>query len=429
MSIVINNYRPSNVVISNKACLMILVILIDVLFLAGCVGLPGTEDQPDQAPTDTITPTKAHSPSQPVTISYIDMIDEANGWAIGGEQDPGDRLLRTSNGGLTWQEVTPPYWSADENAPGMLKTAFFLDTTSAWVTVYYLPQSDPPEGFQQYLAIWRTQNGGLNWEVSDPIELDIALIGPVDSQIYDPSPPPLMQFLSADHGWILIRDSRPGRFKYFAWMYTTRDGGQNWNNVFDPESDLLQMGIKTGMTFTDDKTGWSTTELEPVGIPFFRHTSDGGNNWTEIWLPPPEFDPGLVEYPYWCGNQHSPHLFSPTIGMLVVDCLIPEVTVQPTDLLYITVDNGRNWRTSPYPGGVLSMLNPRVGWALSRDIYQTNDGGHTWEKIKTVNWDGQFDFINERAGFAVARSEDRVALLRTFNAGRSWERLEPVLAP
>ena len=75
------------------------------------------------------------------------------------------------------------------------------------------------------------------------------------------------------------------------------------------------------------------------------------------------------------------------------------------------------------------MLNPRVGWALSRDIYQTNDGGQTWDKIKTVSWDGQFDFVNARSGFAVARSEDRVALVRTFNAGRSWERLEPVLVP
>jgi photosystem II stability/assembly factor-like uncharacterized protein len=145
-------------------------------------------------------------------------------------------------------------------------------------------------------------------------------------------------------------------------------------------------------------------------------------------LPLPEFDPDLVEPP-WCGNQHSPHLFSPSFGMLVVDCMIPGETVQPADILYITADSGRNWRSYPYPGGALLMLNPRVGWALSREIYQTNDGGQTWEKIKTVSWDGQFDFVNARSGFAVARSEDRVALVRTFNAGQSWERLEPVLEP
>jgi photosystem II stability/assembly factor-like uncharacterized protein len=454
--------------------------LIGVLFLAGCMGLPGTADQLDQVPTDTFAPTEAHpertpiitegeildpsqtvqlkgtspatsvvsdssiatpvstkssflslpalSAGQPVTISYIDMIDAANGWAVGGEQDPGDRLLRTHDGGLTWQDVTPPYRSANENAAGNLKNAFFLDTTSAWVVVYYLPQSGPTEGFQQYFTTWRTQDGGLNWEVGEPIELYIALIGPVDSQIFDPSPPPLMQFLGAEHGWILIRDTRPGMFTYFAWMYTTRDGGQHWKKVFDPDNGLLQGGIKTGMTFADEETGWSTTELEPVGDPFFRHTSDGGNNWAELWLPLPEFDPDLVEPP-WCGNQHSPHLFSPSFGMLVVDCMIPGETVQPADILYITADSGRNWRSYPYPGGALLMLNPRVGWALSREIYQTNDGGQTWEKIKTVSWDGQFDFVNARSGFAVARSEDRVALVRTFNAGQSWERLEPVLEP
>ena len=46
-----------------------------------------------------------------------------------------------------------------------------------------------------------------------------------------------------------------------------------------------------------------------------------------------------------------------------------------------------------------------------------------------MNWDGQFDFVDESAGFAVARSGDQVALVRTQDAGRSWEILEPVLAP
>jgi photosystem II stability/assembly factor-like uncharacterized protein len=466
--------------INKKTCISIPGILTAGLLLAGCMGLPGTADRPDQTPTDKFAPTEAHLertpiiteggilqstptvqlketatmtlaasisptatpgspissfmplpgllPGQQVTISYIDMIDEDNGWAIGGEQDPGDRVLRTNDSGHTWQDITPPYLSGNENAPGKLKNAFFLDTTSAWVIVYYLPQSDPPEGFQQHFATWRTQDGGLNWTVSEPVDLFIALLGPNDSQIYDPSPPPFMQFLDTDHGWTLIRDSRPGMFKYFVWMYKTRDGGQHWIKVFDPDSGLLQMGIKTGMIFADQETGWSTTELEPVGMPFFRHTTDGGNNWEEIWLPAPEVDPDLVEHP-WCGNQHSPHLFSPTSGMLVVDCLIPEGTVQPADILYATVDNGQNWRSDPYPGGTLLMLNPSVGWALSRDIYQTIDGGQTWEKLKTVNWDGQFDFVSERSGFAVARAEDRVVLVRTFNAGRTWEILEPVLAP
>ncbi len=453
-----------------------LLYLIGVLFLAGCLGLPGTADQPDQVPADTSAPTEvrlvrtpiktegetptvqsketstatpaasdspvgtpvstipsflplpALSPDQPVTISYVDMIDAANGWAIGGEQDPGDRLLRTRDGGLTWQEVTPPYLSADENSPGKLKNAFFLDTNSAWVVVYYLPQSDLPDDLQLFSTIWRTQDSGLNWEAGESIELNIMLYGNEDSQVIDPSPPPLIQFLDADHGWILIRDTGSGMHRYSASMYRTSDGGLHWENVFDPFSDVLQGGYKTGMTFADEQTGWSTTESYPVGEPFVRNTSSGGSDWSEIWLPPPDFDPDLVDRTF-CVDQYSPHLFSPTFGMLVVDCMTAEETDQPEDILYTTEDGGQNWRANPFPGGTLLMLNPRVGWALSRDIYQTTDGGNTWEEIKTVNWDGQFDFVNERSGFAVARSEGRVALVRTSDAGRSWELLEPVLAP
>ncbi len=449
------------------------IFLMGVILLGGCAGQPGTEAQPDLAATETSapsevvleptpsatedaaisasptvqleetstatvtaspTPVSANLPLPPlaageaVMITSIDMIDTVNGWAIGGDQDPGDRLLRTRDGGQTWQEVTPPYLSADENTTGILKKAYFLDTNSAWVAVYYLPQSDLPDEGQFFGNIWRTQDGGLSWEISEPIDLFITLYGSEDSQIIDPSPAPLMEFLDADHGWILIRDTGSGMHRYPAAMYRTRDGGLGWDNVFDPYSDILQGGYKTGMTFADEMTGWSTTDSYPVDEPFVRGTSDGGSDWSEIWLPPPAFDPDLVNRNY-CVEQHSPHLFTPNSGMLVVDCMTTDETNQPADILYSSEDGGENWRADPYPGCTLQMLNPRVGWGLSRDIYQTNDGGRSWEEIKTVNWDGQFDFVDESAGFAVARSGDQVALVRTQDAGRSWEILEPVLAP
>jgi len=381
---------------------------------------------PTPTPFPSATPAQlAPRPGQPITISYIDMIDAANGWAIGGNQDPGDRVLRTHDGGLTWQDVTPPFRSADEKAPGKLKNAFFLDTTSAWVAFYYLPQPVLPEDFQLYAIIWRTRDGGLTWEAGEPIELHITLLGSHDSPI-DPSPPPLMEFLDPQLGWILIRDIGSGMHTFSASLYTSSDGGLHWEKVFDPFSDgsPLQKAWKNAMTFANGQTGWSTTEGYPVSIAFYNFTSDGGKTWQLSYLPPPGFDPGLVEYA-WCVDQHSPHLFSPTFGMLVVDCKPGDERLQPADILYVTEDDGLSWYTRPYPGGRLLMLNPRLGWALSRDIYQTADGGRTWEMLKTVNWDGQFDFINEKTGFAVARSEDRVALVRTFDGGRSWVLLQP----
>lgn len=455
-------------------------VFIYTLILAGCAGTPGTAGQPDQAPTSTLspeetqleptaitteegilqaspsvpqpgtstaTPTVPEQPSgitlpteasylplppltsgQQVKISYIDMIDAANGWAIGGDQDPGDRLLRTRDGGQTWRDVGPAYLSPDKNAPGKIKNAFFLDPNSAWVAVYYLPQSDLQDSDPASSRIWRTLDGGLSWEVSEPIELFIMLFGSEDSEVIDPSPPPLMQFLDADHGWILIRDTGSGMHRYPVSLYRTSDGGLRWKNLFDAYGDVIQGGYKTGMTFADAQTGWVTTESYPVGEPFVRASSDGGSEWEEIWLPPPDFDPGLDDSGF-CVDQYSPHLFSATHGVLVVDCFTAEDSGQTEDILYTTEDGGGNWRSDPYPGGALQMLDPQLGWALSRDIFQTRDGGRTWEKLKTVNWDGQFDFVDQNTGFAVARSNGQIALVHTTDAGRSWEMLEPVLAP
>jgi hypothetical protein len=46
------------------------------------------------------------------------------------------------------------------------------------------------------------------------------------------------------------------------------------------------------------------------------------------------------------------------------------------------------------------MLSPRVGFALSRRIYQTLDGGVTWTAMKVVDWDGQFSWLDDRTGWA-----------------------------
>ena len=53
------------------------------------------------------------------------------------------------------------------------------------------------------------------------------------------------------------------------------------------------------------------------------------------------------------------------------------------------------------------------GWALGRDIYRTVDGGATWSFVHAVTWDGQFSFVDDQHGWAVARNEQEIALVRT----------------
>jgi photosystem II stability/assembly factor-like uncharacterized protein len=58
-------------------------------------------------------------------------------------------------------------------------------------------------------------------------------------------------------------------------------------------------------------------------------------------------------------------------------------------------------------------------------MYRTDDGGETWEHVKTVFWDGQFSFVGSQYGWAVARSGEALALVKTVDGGSSWVELEP----
>ncbi len=47
----------------------------------------------------------------------------------------------------------------------------------------------------------------------------------------------------------------------------------------------------------------------------------------------------------------------------------------------------------------------------------TVDGGATWSFVHAVTWDGQFSFVDDQHGWAVARNEQEIALVRTENGG------------
>ena len=100
-----------------------------------------------------------------------------------------------------------------------------------------------------------------------------------------------------------------------------------------------------------------------------------------------------------------------------------------TNFIYSTQDGGIGWESSPAPSGRLHLLNPDYGWMLGEEIHLTEDGGKTWTKINEVTWEGQFNFIDKYHGWAVARNDDEIALVKTENGGRSWTIIDPRLVP
>jgi len=372
------------------------------------VELPAEVAEPNQElPGDGIV---HFVPGQLFIVTYIQMVNQNLGWGIGGLESASDHVLRTGDGGNTWSDVTPPEPAPSEGELGKAAVGYFLDSQVGWV-VYYRASLEPTPG---RLRVWSTQDGGENWTASQQLELEF--LGTTDY-------PPALGFADAESGWLLARNGPAGMHRYPIYLLRTGDGGRNWEVALDPFTGGLQSCHKSGIVFADRLTGWATVAECPIAAPELAMTSDGGRTWNSVPLPPPEKRPTLFETELCEG--HSPQLLSPTEGALGVSCS----TGLLLNYFYRTEDGGQTWQSTLYPGGTLWLSGPRTALALGQKIYRTEDGGQTWEHIKTVQWDGQFSFVNDQVGWAVARTGDAIALVTTTDGAANWYLLKPTVAP
>ncbi len=417
------------------------------LLTLSCSALPIDEpiDTPSPSPTPAITasgtsrsatPTPVEPTSTPVplperpplprltagtavTITEILMVDAQTGWAIGGLEGDSDHVLRTVDGGESWQDLTPPEPAPDPDMAPKIAISAFLDADNAWVIYSAAPgvEADLP-----MLRVWRTADGGQSWTPSVPLETN---------DLISYRRPLRMTFADSQHGWMLL-DLGAGMMRQYVALYRTADGGQTWEQLVDPmDEEPIQLCPKTGLTFADGSLGWLTRDCHGFMQDFpFERTENGGADWLSSNLPildAEQVDQGIsLCYP------HSPRWFTPPDGVIGVTCIRFEGD-SPEPILagytYRTNDAGETWSILRAPPGDFLWLDPERGWSLSRTISWTEDGGETWRAIKNVAWDGQFSFVDAQNGWAVARNEDEIALVRTEDGARTWSILEPVIAP
>jgi photosystem II stability/assembly factor-like uncharacterized protein len=383
---------------------------------------PPATDTPLPAPSPTpagplIAPIQ---PGQAVTITMIHMLDSTSGWAIGGLGQGSDHVLTTADGGQTWRDVTPP--EPEQAGGSLLALGSFMDAGTAWVTFHNQNEMTIPIT----AVVWRTQDGGQSWVSGSPLELQGL------NELYWPSD---LVFVDSQNGWLLVHVGAGMSHDYVA-LFRTQDGGQTWARLIDPYGDSGIQGCqKTGLVFTSAQNGWLTGDC--VGViagAFLFQSADGGQTWQSVALPAPAEAPELfADSGPACGTQ-SPVFFSPQVGKLIVRCVAYTQDSTVTSFyLYATRDGGETWVSAPSPAGTLAFLTEENGWALDRDLFHTTDGGQSWNKVKTVNWDGQFSFVSDTLGWAVARAAadagTLIALVQTSDGGQTWTEIHPVTAP
>ncbi|QBD82975.1 hypothetical protein EPA93_46245 [Ktedonosporobacter rubrisoli] len=374
-------------------------ILALILAACGSAEPPGassptpTTQATSSSSTNQDTPSPTTGTSKPAAaLTGLRMLDANNGWALSATS-----ILKTTDGGMHWKDVTPANAGLNQFARGN-----FLDQQSAWIAIPPTQQREGPG-----IDILHTANGGQSWQKA---HIDDPLVATID----------VPHFLGTQQGW-LEASSTPGAGHAGSDIWYTTDGGQSWTKIAsNMGNNGLTLGYVTGISFQDTQNGIAAGNLGAGGdntVPAVSITHDGGHTWHMQALP---HLLGGYEGIY---NTSQPPVFFGSTAILPVN-----VTTSSGDLLVLYRSNtsGRTW-TQTSVAHIRSdntyVLDSAHAWATdtqSGQLYGTTDGGDHWSALSTKAYHLKaLSFVNVNNGWGIAGE----SLLHTTDGGKTWQSL------
>jgi photosystem II stability/assembly factor-like uncharacterized protein len=277
----------------------------------------------------------------------VDVVDRAVVWAAGGgfgHATNDGTVVRTVDGGRSWQNVTPP-----DGVPQTFRDVQAFGRNRALVLA---------SGTGDASRIYRTTDGGATWE--------LVFRNPDPSAFYD-----CMAFFDERRG-LAMSDPVNGKFRILA----TADGGRTWHVTPTsgmPDALPNEYGLATGtcLVTAGPRDAWFGTQAEMAPNSRVFHTRNAGSTWTVATTPIPGGSAGITSLS-----------FRDRRNGLAVGGEPPDGT--EVGAVARTSDGGATWS----PGGAPAGFRNSVAWipglkksavvvGPSGSDLSTN-GGRTW---------------------------------------------------
>jgi len=342
---------------------------------------------PSPSAVETSPPSKfSPLPTIPVqeTIEGMRMTSLSVIWAA-----TDTRVLRSTDAGRTWSDVTPP------DRPGRWSAFFALDDSAAWVA----SSLDRAPTF----TVMRTVDGGRTWQGST---------GPMSG-----IGPTVLDFVDRRDGWVLV-DGGVAAGSQAVSIDRTTDGGATWKVVAFTEDPSTGAPGRSGLQFSCDKGafafGSTLIGLLPTACATNQQsayrTIDGGLHWSAVDLPPLT---GVYQAFF-----AAPIFLTPS-----------DVVISGSAELVSSHDGGASWTVHRLPGdGSVDFDTPTSGWQLNEtSISATSDGGSSWHVVASslpFNGSGMaLQYLGK--GIAIAFWWHGTSAYRTADGGRTWRSITP----
>ncbi|MBW4618100.1 MAG: hypothetical protein KME17_01785 [Cyanosarcina radialis HA8281-LM2] len=208
----------------------------------------------------------------------------------------------------------------------------------------------------------------------------------------------------------------------------TTDGGNTWEQQFQDSIYLRCVG------FANELKGWAGTLTEGKRL---YSTTDGGQNWQLIDNILPELAPSAI-----CGLC--------VVNESVVYGSGTNYADRPPGMMKTVDGGATwtAWDMSAYASNLIDnyFINDRCGWVVggkadpsianpTRDdlipvVLYTEDGGKTWvnrvadmsDAFPIGEWGWKIQFLNENIGFVSLENFNQGAILKTTDGGKTWTR-------